>query len=48
MYTIKHRNIEVIKGKTGLYRLLPDSKVHFMTFDNKFLTFYPQENLSQD
>lgn len=37
-----------MKGKTGLYRLLPDAKVHFMAFDSKFLTFYPKENVDQE
>lgn len=37
-----------MKGKTGLYRLLPDSAVHFMTFNKNYLSFYPKENLKND
>lgn len=42
LYGIKSKNLEIIRGRTGFYRLIPDSSVHFMTFNKNFLSFYPQ------
>ncbi len=35
-----------MRGQAGLYRLLPDSSVHFVTFDSRFFNFYPKENVN--
>lgn len=37
LYGIKSKNLEILKGKGGIYRLLPDAKVHFMTFNRRLL-----------
>lgn len=48
LYGIRSKSLEVLKAKTGLYRLLPDASVHFMAFDERFLNFYPTENVKED
>lgn len=37
-----------MKDQTGVYQVIPDATVHFLTFDSKFLTLYPQENINKD
>ena len=37
-----------MKSKSGIYRLLPDASVHFVIFDNKYLNFYPKENVNEN
>lgn len=48
LYGIKSKNLEIIRGRTGFYRLIPDSSVHFMTFNKNFLSFYPQQNVNPE
>ena len=48
VYEIKDKSILEMRKKLGVYRLTPDSSVHFMSFDSKHLTFYPSENLNKD
>lgn len=48
LYGIKSKNLEIIRGRTGLYRLLPDASVHFMTFNKDFFSFYPKDNVNPE
>ena len=32
----------------GVFRVIPDATVHFLAFDPKFITLYPQENINKE
>ena len=37
-----------MNNQIGVYRIIPDASIHFVSFDPQFLTLYPQENINKD
>ena len=47
IYEIKTKSIKEMKDQVGLYRMIPDASVHFLSFDDSFMSLYPQENINR-